>query len=375
MGIKRHKPEEIVTKLRQVEVLCGQGMPRVDAIRQVQITEQTFYRWRKQYGGMGTDQLKELKRLQKENDRLRRAVSDLTLDKLILSEAAPGKLLSPSRRRACIVHIRNEMRVSERRVCRVLGQHRSTQRRLPVGRADEDRLVADMIELTRRYGRYGYRRIAAMLRDAGWLVNDKRVERLWRREGLKVPMKQPKKGRLWLNDGSCVRLRPEYRDHVWSYDFVHHRTDDGRAFRTLNILDEHSRECLAIRVKRKLNSTEVIDALTDLFILRGVPAYIRSDNGPEFIAQAVRDWIAAVGARTAYIEPGSPWENGYCESFNAMLRDELLNGEVFYSLREAQILIEKWRKHYNTKRPHSALGYRPPAPETIIPMEPRTIMH
>ena len=162
-------------------------------------------------------------------------------------------------------------------------------------------------------------------------VNDKCVERLWRREGLKVPMKQPKKGRLWLNDGSCVRLRPEYRNHVWSYDFVHHRTDDGRAFRTLNILDEHSRECLAIRVKRKLNSTEVIDALTDLFILRGVPAYIRSDNGPEFIAEAVRGWIKAVGAKTAYIEPGSPWENGYCESFNGRMRDELLNGEIFYS--------------------------------------------
>ena len=267
------------------------------------------------------------------------------------------------------------MQLSERRVCRVLGQHRSTQRRLPAGRADEARLVADMIELTRQYGRYGYRRIAALLRDAGWQVNDKRVERLWRREGLKVPTKQPKKARLWLNDGSCVRLRPEYRNHVWSYDFVHHRTDDGKAFRTLNILDEHSRECLAIRVKRKLNSTEVIDALTDLFILRGVPCYIRSDNGPEFIAEAVRNWIAAVGAKTAYIEPGSPWENGYCESFNARLRDELLNGEVFYSLREAQIIIEKWRKHYNTKRPHSALGYRPPAPETIVPMASRPIMH
>ena len=163
-----------------------------------------------------------------------------------------------------------------------------------------------MIELTRQYGRYGYRRIAALLRDAGWQVNDKRIERLWRREGLKVPMKQPKKGRLWLNDGSCARLRPEYRDHVWSYDFVHHRTDDGKVFRTLNILDEHSRECLAIRVKRKLNSTDVIDVLTDLFILRGVPAFIRSDNGPEFVAQAVRDWIAAVGAKTAYIVPGSP---------------------------------------------------------------------
>jgi putative transposase len=143
----------------------------------------------------------------------------------------------------------------------------------------------------------------------------------------------------------------------------------------LNILDEFSRECLAIKVDRKLNSTNVIDALTDLFIMRGSPAFIRSDNGPEFIAQAVRQWIAAVGAKTAYIEPGSPWENGYCESFNGRFRDELLNGEIFYSLREAQIIIEEWRKHYNTKRPHSALGYRPPAPEAIIPLDQRPIMH
>ena len=267
------------------------------------------------------------------------------------------------------------MTVPERLICRVLGQHRSTQRRRPRGRVDEERLVADMIELARQYGRYGYRRIAVMLREAGWQVSDGRIERLWRREGLKVPRKQPKRSRLWLNDGSCIRLRLEYRDHVWSYDFVHHRTDDGKAFRTLNILDEYSRECLAIRVKRKLNSTDVIDVLTDLFILRGVPAFIRSDNGPEFIAEAVRNWISAVGAKTAYITPGSPWENGYCESFNARFRDELLNGEIFYSLKEAQIIIEQWRKHYNTKRPHSALGYRPPAPEAIVSMDQNLVMH
>ena len=235
--------------------------------------------------------------------------------------------------------------------------------------------MADMIELARQYGGYGYRRVAVLLRAAGWQVGDGRVARLWKREGLKVPSKQPKRGRLWLNDGSCIRLRPAYKNHVWSYDFVHCRTDDGKAFRTLNILDEFSRECLTIRVKRKLNSTDVIDALTDMFILRGPPAYVRSDNGPEFIAQAVRDWIAAVGARTAYIEPGSPWENGYVESFNARFRDELLNREIFYSLREAQIIIEGWRKHYNTRRPHSALGYRPPAPETIVAMDQRPVMH
>jgi len=283
--------------------------------------------------------------------------------------------LSPARRRACIDLVREELGVSERRACRVLRQHRSTQRKLPSGRVDEERLVADMIELTRQYGRDGYRRIAALLRDAGWQVNDKRIERLWRREGLKVPMKQPKKGLLWLNDGSCVRLRPEHRNHVWSYDFVHCRTDEGKAFRTLNILDEFSRECLVIRVERRLNSNSVIDAPSDLFILCGIPSFIRSDNGPEFVAQAVRDWIAAVGARTAYIEPGSPWENGYCERFNARFRDELLNGEIFYSLREAQILIEQWRRHYNTKRPHSALGYSPPAPEAVVPMAPRPVMH
>jgi putative transposase len=232
-----------------------------------------------------------------------------------------------------------------------------------------------MIELARQYGRYGYRRIAALLRQAGWQVNDKRVERLWRREGLKVPTKQRKRGRLWFNDGSCIRLRPEYPDHVWSYDFVHERTYDGRAFRMLNVIDEYSRECLMIRVKRKLNSIDVIDVLTDLFILRGPPTYIRSDNGSEFVAEAVRDWISAVGAKTAYIEPGSPWENGYCESFNARLRDELLNGEIFYSLKEAQIVIEQWRKHYNTVRPHSALGYRTPAPESIVLMDRRPSMH
>ena len=197
--------------------------------------------------------------------------------------------------------MRGRLGVSERHACRVLGQHRTTQRHVPRGREDEERLVADMIELARHYGRYGYRRVAALLREAGWQVNDKRIERLWHREGLKVPPKQPRRGRLWLNDGPCIRLRAEYVNHVWSHDFVHHRTDDGRVFRTLNVLDEFGRECLAIRVKRKLNSVDVIDVLTDLFILRGVPAYIRSDNGPEFIAEAVRNWINAVGAQTAYL--------------------------------------------------------------------------
>jgi transposase InsO family protein len=237
-----------------------------------------------------------------------------------------------------------------------------------VGRDDEERLIADVTELARQYGRYGYRKIAELLRStAGWIVNDKRVERVWRREGLKVPAKQPKRGRLWLNDGSCVRLRAEHRNHVWSYDFVEDRTHDGRKYSMLNVIDEFTHECLAIRVERSLKSADVIDVLSDLFILRGVPGHVRSDNGPEFVAKAVQEWIGAVGAKTAYIMPGSPWENGFIESFNARLRDELLDGEIFYSLAEAKIIIESWRRHYNTVRPHGSLGYKPPAPEVFVP--------
>jgi putative transposase len=186
------------------------------------------------------------------------------------------------------------------------------------------------------------------------VVNKKRVERIWRREGLKVPAKQPKRGRLWLADGSCIRLRPERPNHVWAYDFVEDRAHDGRKYRILNIVDEFTREALAIRIDRRLRSTDVIATLADFFIVRGIPGHIRSDNGSKFIATAVKDWIAAVGAKTAYIENGSPWENGYIESFNGKLRDELLNGEIFYSLREAQVVIEQWRRHYNTIRDHSA---------------------
>lgn len=199
--------------------------------------------------------------------------------------------------------------------------------------------------------------------DKGWQVNHKRVERIWRQEGLKVPGKQPKRGRLWLNDGSCIRLRPEHKDHVWSYDFVTARTADGRAFKMLTIIDEYTRECLAILVERRLTSEDVIDKLYDLFVFRGVPENIRSDNGPEFTARAVRKWLGRMGVKTLFIEPGSPWENGYIESFNGKLRDELLNREIFTTLTEARVLIAGWKKEYNQVRPHSSLGYRPPAPE------------
>lgn len=231
--------------------------------------------------------------------------------------------------------MRRELQVSERRACTALGQHRSTQRKVPCGRADEAHLIADVIALARAYGRYGYRRITALLNAAGWDVGVSRVARIWRREGLKVPARQPKRRRLWLTDGSCIRLRPERVNHVWAYDFVEDRTSDGKKYRMLNIVDEFSRECLAIKVARRLDSHAVIETLADLFVLRGVPMHIRSDNGPEFIAGAVKSWVGAVGAKTAYIERGSPWENGYVESFNGRLRDELLNGEIFTTLREA----------------------------------------
>jgi len=225
--------------------------------------------------------------------------------------------------------------------------------------------VARIIELSTEYGRYGYRRITALLQREGWKVNHKRVERIWRGEGLKVPQKQPKRGRLWLNDGSCIRLRPQHKDHVWSYDFMIARTSDGRPFRILTILDEYTRECLAILVERRISSQDVIDQLFNLFIFRGVPEHIRSDNGPEFTAKVVRSWLNRLGVKTLFIEPGSPWENGYIESFNGKLRDELLSREVFTTLLEARILIEDWRKEYNHIRPHSSLRYRPPAPEAI----------
>ena len=231
-------------------------------------------------------------------------------------------------------------------------------------------LTQAIVDLARQYGRYGYRRITALLHAEGWGCNHKRVERIWRREGLKVPVRQPKRGRLWVNDDSCVRLRPERPNRVWAYDFVEDRTRDGRRFRMLNVVDEFTRECLAIRVGRQLKAVDVIDVLADLFITRGVPGHIRSDNGPEFAAVAVRAWITGVHASTAFIEPGSPWENGYVESFNGKLRDELLNAEVFNSLAEAKVLIEQWRRHYNTLRPHSSLGYRPPAPEVVLTMPP-----
>ena len=267
--------------------------------------------------------------------------------------------------------VREKLSVSERRACRVLSQARSTQRRRAILRDDEDALTGRIIQMASCYGRYGYGRIHALLGYEGWDVNHKRVERIWRREGLKVPKRQPKRGRLWLNDGSCVRLRSTHKDHVWSYDFIMDRTRDGRPIRMLTILDEYTRECLAIHAARSLRSTDV---LNELFLDRGIPEHIRSDNGSEFTVEAVCNWLETLNIKPLYIEPGSPRENGYIESFHDKLRDELLSRELFDTLYEAKALLSLWRSEHNTIRPHSSLDYRPPAPEAFTwPSDPKKI--
>jgi putative transposase len=265
-----------------------------------------------------------------------------------------------------VIHTQQKFGTSERRACKALGVFRSVQRYQKRKPDDEAHLRKDITRLALKYGRYGYKRITALLRTEGWRVNHKRVERIWREEGLKVPQRQKKRGRLYLNDGSVLRLRPCWRNHVWSYDFVAERLSSGKKIRMLTVIDEYTRKCLAIRVGYALKSDDVLDVISDLFITEGLPDFIRSDNGSEFTAKPLKDWLHKLGIKTAYIEPGSPWENGYNESFNGRLRDELLNGEVFYTLKEAQVIIEQWRNHYNHVRPHSSLGYRPPAPPVRI---------
>ncbi len=265
-----------------------------------------------------------------------------------------------------MIYAQQKLGISERRACQTLGQSRSLQRRDPVRGDDEAALTGDIIKLATKYGRYGYKRITALLRVQGWRVNHKRVERIWRQEGLKVPQKHKKRGRLYLNDGSCIRLRACWPNHVWSYDFVADQLIDGTKIRTLTVVDEYTRECLALRTGYKLKSDDVMDVLTDLFITRGIPDHIRSDSGAEFTSKAIQAWLPKLGVKTLYITPGSPWENGYNESFNGRLRDEFLNGEIFYTLKEAQVMIERWRHHYNHIRPHSSLGYKPPAPLATI---------
>lgn len=269
--------------------------------------------------------------------------------------------MSPARKREAVCKLVDKFATSERRACRVLNQPRSSQRRRLQARGDEPQLVQRMLELARLHPRYGYRRITAKLRQEGWSVNAKRVSRLWRREGLKVPQKKRKRRRLGTSDNACHRRCAEHKNDVWCWDFIFDRTESGSPLKWLSIKDEYTRECLSLKVDRSITSEDAIDTLAELFAMRGVPNRIRSDNGPEFTANAIRDWLQRVGVRTLYIEPGAPWENGYAESFHSRFRDEFLDTEVFESLSAARKLTAAWKDDYNHHRPHSSLGYLTPA--------------
>jgi putative transposase len=261
-----------------------------------------------------------------------------------------------------VAHVRRRLAVSERRACRVLDQSRRTQRYQARRADDEGALVRRMLELVRLHPRYGYRRIWAILnKQEGWRVNCKRIYRLWRQEQLKVPQKRRKKRRLGTSDNGCIRQRALHKDQVWTWDFIFDVTANGRSIKWLSIVDEFTRECLALEVNRKMTAVEVIDVLRELSAIRGLPEHIRCDNGPEFIAEAIRTWLTASKVQTLYIEPGSPWQNGYAESFHARLRDELLSVELFETLAEAKMLATQWRLEYNHRRPHSSLDYQTPA--------------
>lgn len=270
-------------------------------------------------------------------------------------------MVSPTRRREAVTQIQDVMDVSQRRACRVVSQPRSTQRYEPRDPNRDRLLVKRMYELVRRHPRYGYRRIWALLRTDGWRVNRKKIHRLWRKEGFKVPRKQRKKRRLGNSANGILRRRAEWINHVWCYDFVKDQTADGRPLKFLPIEDEYTRECLALEVGRSITAKDVVRTLQELFAIRGAPQYIRSDNGPEFIAEAIRTWLADADVETLYIEPGAPWENAYSESFNSRFRDELLNREVFTSVLEARVLTDDHKLDYNHRRPHSALSYMTPA--------------
>ena len=259
------------------------------------------------------------------------------------------------------MHLQKTFEVSERRACRVLEQPRSSQRYVSTKAGKDTALVKRMVALSRENPRYGYRRVWAVLGREGWEVNKKRVQRLWREAGLKVPVKKERKRRrLGPSENGCTRRRAEYIDHVWSYDFAMDATEDARRLKVMPIVDEYTRECLALETERSITAEDVVETLDRLFTERGEPAYIRSDNGPEFIAEAIKRWLAASGVETLYVEPGAPWENAYSETFISRLRDELLNREVFANLKEAQVLAGDYREHYNQSRPHAALGYLTP---------------
>ncbi|MBS4730541.1 IS3 family transposase [Mycobacterium sp. SM1] len=358
---RRHTPDQIIRKLAEGNKLLGAGQELSEVCRHLQIAESTWHRWVAQYGGMKASDAKRLKELEAENARLKKMVANQALDIDMLKEIFGGKLLTPNRKRSAVTMLRERFGVSERRACTVVGIHRSTMRLQPAPIPDEEaELGAWLRKFSTDRPRWGWRRAAKMARRAGWTANNKRIRRLWREEGLRVVQRRKKKRLTGIGVavGAMSPIRPNV---IWAMDFQFDTTADGRTLKMLNVIDEFTREALAIEVDRAIDADGVVDVLDRLALQRGAPCYVRFDNGPEFIAHAVNDWCRFNGTGSLFIDPGSPWQNAWIESFNGRLRDELLNSWRFDSLLEARVIIEDWRRDYNANRPHSAHGELTPA--------------
>ncbi|AYO49868.1 IS3 family transposase [Micrococcus luteus] len=357
---KRHTPEQVVRKLGQADRMLADGQDVAAVCRELGVSEQTYYRWRNQYGGLKADDAKRLKELEKQNATLKRLLAEAELEKAALKELAGGKLLSPDRRRAAVDHLKRKLRVSERMACRLVGLSRSAYRRPLKGDtvADPDRALREWLRAwAKDHPRYGYRRAYHDARAEGWVVNHKKIQRLWRDEGLRVPQRRRRKR---VGSSTVDAPTADAPNVVWAVDFQFDADEHGRPIKICSIVDEHTRECIGGLVERSITADRLTAHLEDLVAARGAPAVLRSDNGPEFISEAVADWA---GTRTglSYIPPGSPWRNGYVESFNSRIRDECLNINSFYSLLHAQVIIGDWKDEYNHHRRHSSLGYLTPA--------------
>ncbi|MCY3863670.1 MAG: IS3 family transposase [bacterium] len=358
----RHTPEQIVRKLRGAGLLLGGGASVADVARHLGVSEQTFHRWRNQCGGMRADDVERLKELEAENARLKRIVADKELEIDAWKEIGPGEMVGPPQRRRAVEMLQERLGVSQRRACRIVGRHRSTQRYEPAEPGPDWDLRAELREFAGDCPRWGYRRAHAVLRREGWRVNRERVQRLWREEGLRVPPAKRERRRAGGSDADAGLLAAERPDHVWALDFQFDATASGRKFKILHVIDEFARESSADLVDHSIDADATVACLDKAASARGRrPELARCDNGPEPTANALRDWCQLTNTKTSCIDPGSPWQNPWAESHGSRMRDELLAIEQLDSLLEAQVLVADWRSDYNTYRPHSALGMLTPA--------------